>query len=579
MVDVPISGLPYVLVTGTMQIPVNDSGVTRKILASDLFAASAPTYAAINSALGLPANSFMFSDGSSQVVGYSQWNIDSATKFSNVNLTYSPDNLSVSPAAFNWYVNIDPLQDSPNDSFKVMSINANLDSSANGFNLGSAGYAGDLIQGGYNYQGNGATYGRLGYVSFNSQIGNGTDPSIFNGLKGYGAYINVLANSGIYGQTSGFEFNITMDAASITNPDFFVSTITDFSQLPVEVFGYQNFVAQPTILQIADTKNYNGLVIGPTVTTFDGNAGFFGAVFNPQITNQGTSGSTMVSVNPTITHLTSNSFGANFNLQTTDGTAEWTAVSINNSAVNTTGIIRGLQIQGPTTLTSQAIDATGHCNLSAGFDLISGQGQMYGHVIGGELRIPNATTITGTDTLANNMAFTVNLGNATSQWTTASLVGLTTLGFVGQIIGDGDAFGAVNFCLNGFADAHTGHIDRVNNFMAAAIPTGAGGTMDEMVHYLATQPFGFVATDNWAFRAEDQGLQSFMPMLALGEMASKKVLNSSVGLELDSTTKAILISRMDDAAEAALTAVNGMIIYNTTHDKFRCYEGGIWRNL
>lgn len=155
MADVPISGLPYVLVTGTMQIPVNDSGTTKKILASDIFAASAPTYAAINSALGLPANSFVFSNGSSEVIGLSGWNIDPSTKFSNVNVTYQPDNLGFSPNAFYWNVNIDPLQDSPTDSFKVMSINMNLDSTANGFNFGSSGYAGDLIQGGYNYQGNG----------------------------------------------------------------------------------------------------------------------------------------------------------------------------------------------------------------------------------------------------------------------------------------------------------------------------------------------------------------------------------------------------------------------------------------
>lgn len=579
MADVPISGLPYVLVTGTMQIPVNDSGTTKKILASDIFAASAPTYAAINSALGLPANSFVFSNGSSEVIGLSEWNIDPTTKFSNVNVTYQPDNLGFSPNAFYWNANVAPLQDSPTDSFKVMSINMNLDSTANGFNFGSGGYAGDLIQGGYNYQGNGSTYGRLGYVNFNSQIGNGTDPVTVNGLSGFSASVNVAANAGINGNTSGFNFNLNLDAAAVTGSDFFVSTVTDFSQLPVEVFGYQNFVGQPNISQIANNHNYNGLIIGPTVTTFDGNAGFFGATISPQITNLGTGGATMANLSPSITHLDYNVYGLNVYATSTDGTADYTAVNIATGDVNTSGVVKGIMITGDTSLTSMAIDATGHCNLGATFDLVSGQGQMYAHVIGGEIRVPNGTAITGTDSLGNNMAVTVNLGDATSSWTTATLVGLTTLGFVGQIVGDGDAFGAINFCLNGFSDAHTGHIDRVNNFMAAAIPTGAGGTMDEMVHYLATQPAGFVATDNWAFRAEDQGLQSFMPMLALGEMASKKVLNSSVGLELDSTTRAILVSRMDDAQEGALTAVNGMIIYNTDLQKFRCYENGAWRDL
>ena len=41
----------------------------------------------------------------------------------------------------------------------------------------------------------------------------------------------------------------------------------------------------------------------------------------------------------------------------------------------------------------------------------------------------------------------------------------------------------------------------------------------------------------------------------------------------------VLLGRMDQTAINSLTAVNGMIVYNTTTNKFQGYEGGAWSNL
>ena len=46
-----------------------------------------------------------------------------------------------------------------------------------------------------------------------------------------------------------------------------------------------------------------------------------------------------------------------------------------------------------------------------------------------------------------------------------------------------------------------------------------------------------------------------------------------------SGTGALLLSRMTTAQRDALTAVNGMLIYNTTLSKLQGYEGGAWANL
>lgn len=51
---------------------------------------------------------------------------------------------------------------------------------------------------------------------------------------------------------------------------------------------------------------------------------------------------------------------------------------------------------------------------------------------------------------------------------------------------------------------------------------------------------------------------------------------ASASLDLGATDKALLLNRLDTTAEGALTAANGMMIYNTTSNKFRCRENGAW---
>jgi len=54
---------------------------------------------------------------------------------------------------------------------------------------------------------------------------------------------------------------------------------------------------------------------------------------------------------------------------------------------------------------------------------------------------------------------------------------------------------------------------------------------------------------------------------------------SSALLDLDSTTKTLLIARMTTTQKNALIAVNGMLVYDSTLNKFQGYENGAWTNL
>lgn len=51
---------------------------------------------------------------------------------------------------------------------------------------------------------------------------------------------------------------------------------------------------------------------------------------------------------------------------------------------------------------------------------------------------------------------------------------------------------------------------------------------------------------------------------------------ASAKLDISSTTGALLVPRMTTAQRGALTAVNGMIIYNNDTDSFNFYENGAW---
>jgi hypothetical protein len=53
----------------------------------------------------------------------------------------------------------------------------------------------------------------------------------------------------------------------------------------------------------------------------------------------------------------------------------------------------------------------------------------------------------------------------------------------------------------------------------------------------------------------------------------------STALEVQSTTQALLLSRMTTTQRDLMTPLNGMLIYNTTTNKFEGYENGSWTSL
>ena len=191
-----------------------------------------------------------------------------------------------------------------------------------------------------------------------------------------------------------------------------------------------------------------------------------------------------------------------------------------------------------------------------------------------------SATITGTDLLAINTAMLLSIGNNAT--VTSSFLGYAALGLPAVLsMGTGSTIDLVEgavFAISLDGGATGGTVDEVKLCRSIAIPNGVT-TVTELKGYSFDLPFGDPGTTTWGFYSTPATAHNFMAGdLKIGSGADTPA-NSSVGLELESTVKAFLPSRMTTTQRDALTAINGMVLYNSTVDKLQVYAAGSWVDL
>lgn len=576
------------------------------------------TYANINTSLGLPANVFLASNASNEVVGYGEWGLNETTKFSNVQLTYQPNNLSAFPTTFSWGVNVDPLQDSPNDGVRLHDFFANLDSAATGFDLGTAGTSLTLLSVGYNLLGNGSVYGGTQYLAMNATIGNGTDPVT---VKGHGyafGFYNVAANATIDGQLQGYGFQPTFNSSAITTSNFSVNAFYDFANLPVAVYGYNGFISNPIIGSIENNHNYNAFSTAPTITTMAGNAGFTAYGCFPTITTLGTGGFNGLFINPTITTQAASSGWSGISiggtLTTMGATASWQGVNLSPIITTSHGNVTGFNCnttisggdadvtmyQGSMTnvstsstnlyvlnlngLTADGVQSSFSAdgirtNLSGILVPLSGQTIQGQHTIFTGFNPTGVGAITGTDILCNIFSPDVSFGNIGDSIAIGPTgLGVNMVAFAGQTHGHGqmDLLNAVTPTAIFQEDFTLGEWRNVNAYVINAGYTGACTKATAFYHEVAGA--GLFATTHWGLRVVTPGIENYVESLAVGT-ATEKVTNASVAIELGGTTRAFVNLNVTTAEKNALTALPGMQVFDTTLSKLSYYDGTVWVNL
>lgn len=225
----------------------------------------------------------------------------------------------------------------------------------------------------------------------------------------------------------------------------------------------------------------------------------------------------------------------------------------------------------------------GKLNAFAAQTLVDGSGNPATiHGLISQPTIGDNLTLTSADTIAVNTAALINIGANSSVGT--SFIGIAALGLPAVLtMGAGSTldrvYGAL-FALSLDASAGGGTVDEVGLCRAVSIPNGST-TVNNLYGYLFDLPFGDPGTKTFGFY-DRPGKNNYLAgtLLIGGTPGSDDVVtNSSVALEVKSTTKAILASRMTSTERDALTAVNGMLIYNTTTDKMQARAAGSWVDL
>jgi hypothetical protein len=187
-------------------------------------------------------------------------------------------------------------------------------------------------------------------------------------------------------------------------------------------------------------------------------------------------------------------------------------------------------------------------------------------------------TIANADTLGVNTAALIQIGdNAT---VTSAFLGLTALGLPAVLnMGSGstiDRVSAAAFALSLDTAATGGTVTDLELCRSIAIPNGST-TVTNLYGFKFDLPFGDPGTNTWGVYITPTSADNYFAKNVL--VGTPTATNASVGIELNSTDKAVLLSRMDSTEEAALTATNGMIIYNDQTHKFRGYANGAWVDL
>lgn len=188
-------------------------------------------------------------------------------------------------------------------------------------------------------------------------------------------------------------------------------------------------------------------------------------------------------------------------------------------------------------------------------------------------------TLTSADTIGVNTAALITIGDNASVST--AFVGIAALGLPAVVnMGTGSTvdriYGAL-YALSLDASAAGGTIDEVGLCKATSIPNGTT-TVNKLYGYLFDLPFGDPGTSTWGFYSRTTNHNYLGGDLLIGGTPGSDdiVTNSSVALEVKSTTKAMVVSRLTSSEISSLTAIDGMIVLNTTTNKYQGYVGGSW---
>lgn len=622
---------------------------------------------AVIDAGALIADSFVGTSAVGAVESIVGWARNSAGG-SAVSIVVEPDN-DVGSFSFNSESSdVNPISASPDDSWNLHNRQINIDTQNDGFAFGTNVTAvrftvNNLVHSGL------SDMGSIEFIQNNFGLGNGTDPIDVKGIAYMMGFGQVNANVNISGPMQGYGFQFAVNAAATISSSTYTQAFYDNLNVDCASPNHTSFNASPSLVEVINNNNYQGLSVNPTIDTFTGNASFFGmnvggnlgtfdtgSFFGINIASSVDDVKQAYGINVTMDNVTpyagvnssvviqdltytaalpGTAYDAVTIAYTAGGTAGSEVVTVLGTAISVqidSGVSTATQVKAAIdgslsalALVSVAISGTaGNAQVTvAATNLAGGEdpgtvlaGNFDGDVsITGDLTFSGAlsignlnafasqvvvnaaqpssihslvsqptvaanATVANADTFGINTAMLVSVGDNATVTSGAINVGLTALGMPAVVtLGTGasvDNVGGAIFALSLDAGAGGGTIDNLNLCRTIAIPNGVT-TVTNLRGYYMDLPFGDPGTTSWGVYIEPSVHNYMAGDLIIG--ASDTPSNASVALEIDSTTKVVLLPRLTSAQEGALTAVDGMLLYNSDTGKFRGRASGAWVDL
>lgn len=301
--------------TGIVVITKSSVGLSNVNNTSD---ANKPVSTATQTALDLKLddsniatnNQVIYQNGSGVVEGFPDFFKETTHGGIQFNANRQPDNLTGQNLHY-YTLNLDPLQNSPDEKWTLHSNFLNFDVNNSGFNQGTNGNGCTLISNSIANVNTGDN-GDMNFVNNYFNLGNGTDAVSARGFSYSYGFGNVNANAIINGAMQGYGYQPNFHASASIDPTAYTNVFYDAANIDCASPNYTTANFSPSIAEIINNNNYNGIGIFPTIDLFTGNAGFFGLNISPNLGDMAPTGScSMINVNPTVDLVYQQAYGIN----------------------------------------------------------------------------------------------------------------------------------------------------------------------------------------------------------------------------------------------------------------------------